>query len=448
LVCVNDIIDWKPTTYLHCDDDLPDCGCRIPVNNTPESISCITSESTVRLGCTCPWVNTTKYDVRRTSFGYVDKDMTGMVDENTTGIELNNFISCDSFFLCTEGVIRADGYDSLKLHIGQDNRNFMLETITAEFEVVDVSTGMTISGVCGAITKNRTNDEINFQDPFALRTIYGYEFDLSDCLSQPLDLGDTVRLTGYGTISNYAGTNSLVPDINEAIWSVYDPLLMDFAKCNAMGDPIGIYQYAMHGTGEVNFNDFCEGDFTGFIFPGRTKFSPENINAFPNEFREVNALDSIVICTEGALDESSFMLQVANSGLMAAIPTRSFISNFNTCYVFTIDPSTYPTVCTDFSEEGDILAMFTFDYIRNCTANDRFSTDLGVSYDVFYRQLGNLAHDPNCFTKRTDNVSRTTDINVITSPPSRPEIELTVSPLFQTVASGNVCFDVRVKPQW
>jgi len=440
LICVNDIIDWEPITYLHCNDVLPDCGCSIPVNNTPESTSCRTSASTVRLGCTCPWVNTTKYDVNRISYGYTDKDMSEMVNENTPGIELKNFISCDSFYLCTEGVIRADGYDSLKLHIGQDNSNFMLETITAEFEVVDVSTGMTISGVCGSITKDRTNDQITFQDPFVIRTIYGYEFDLSNCLSQPLDLGDTVRLTGYGTISNNTGTSSLVPDINEAIWSVYDhdPLIMDFAECNAINDPIGIYKYAMHGLGDVEFDNFCEGDFTGLI-------SPENADAFPNEFRNVNALDSIVVCTEGPVDESSFMLQVANSGLMAAVPSRTYVSGINTCYVFAIDTSIYPPICADFSPEGDTLAMFTFDYFRNCSANDGFSTDLGVFYNLHYRQLGNLENDPNCFTNRIDNVSRTTDINVVTSPPPAPEIELTVSPLSQTAVSGNFCFDVRVQ---
>ena len=446
LICTNDIIDWIPTTYLHCDDDLPDCGCRIPVNNTPEGAFCTTSASTVRLGCTCPWVNTTKYDVSRTSFGYTDKDKSTMVDENTAGIALNNFVSCDSFSFITEGVIRGDGYDSLKLHIGQDNINFMLQTLTAEFEVVDVSTGMTISGVCGAITKNRTNDQISFQDPFVVRTIYGYEFDLSDCLTQPLDLGDTVRLTGVGTISNYTGNNSLVPDINEAIWSVYDddPLIMDFLECNALNDPIGIYKYSMHGTGDVNFDNFCEGDFTGLIFPGPSLTSPSNTDAFPNEFRTVNALDSIVVCSEGAVDESTFMLRVADSELMAAMPSRTYTSGANTCYVFAIDSSIYPPVCADYAAAGDTLALFTFDFLRNCTANDASTTDVGTSYFAHYRQFGNLENDADCFTTLTDNVSGSTDINVVTTPPPPPEIELTVSPLSQTATSGNFCFDVRV----
>ena len=446
LICTNDIIDWEPITYLNCNDDLPDCGCSIPINNTPEGRSCKTSASTVRLGCTCPWVNTTKYDIQRNSFGYTDKDMGELVDENTTGIALNNFLSCDSFLLCTEGVIRGDGYDSLKLHIGQDDNNFMLETLTAEFEVIDVSTGMTISGVCGTIRKDRTNDQISFQDPFVVRTIYGYELDLSACLTQPLDLGDTVRLTGFGIISNYMGTTSLEPDINEAIWSVYDPdpLFMDFMECNALNDPIGIHKYGIHGRGDVNFDNFCEGNFRGLILPGPSLAAPSNTDAFPNEFRLVNALDSIIVCAEGEVDESSFMLQVSSSNLMAVTPLRTYLSGVNTCYVFAIDTSIYPPICADFSEVGDTLALFSFDYLRNCTANDVSSTDIGVSYNIHYRQSGNLKNDPTCFNSLTDIVSGTRDINVETSPPPPADIELTVSPLSQTAVSGNLCFDVRV----
>ena len=179
LICTNDIIDWEPITYMHCDDDLPDCGCRVPLTNTPETGFCRALESTVRLGCTCPWINTTDYDVSRTSFGYTDKTMSAEVDQNTAGIELDNFLPCDSFALFTEGVVRGGPFDSLMLHIGQNSANFMLESLSAEFEVVDVSTGMTISGACGTITRTRAADEITFQDPFVVRTITGYEINLS-----------------------------------------------------------------------------------------------------------------------------------------------------------------------------------------------------------------------------------------------------------------------------
>jgi len=447
LLCVNDIIDWTPITYLNCDDVLPDCGCRIPLNNTPEATFCTFTRSTVRLGCTCDWVNTTKYDVSRTSFGYTDKNMTSMVDENTPGVSLNNFVSCDSFFICTEGVIRGDGYDSLKLHIGQNSSLFLLDSLVAEFEVVDVSTGTTISGVCGILNKNRSDDQISFQDPFVIRTIFGYEFDLSDCLSQPLDLGDTVRLTGYGVIANVNSTGVFSPTINQAIWSVYDdaPDIMDFMECNAINDRISNYNYAMHGIGEASFSDFCTGSFTGLITPGANIFSTSNTNGFPNEFRVVNALDSIVVCTEGEVDETSFMIRVADSGLIPVVPSRTYLSGANTCYVFEIDPAVYPPVCTDFANSGDTLAMFTFNHFRNCASNDVITTDVGTFYNIYYRHLGNLENNPNCFNNRIDNVNGTNEIIVTTPPPPPAEIRITVAPFFQTATSGNFCFDVRVE---
>ena len=323
---------------MHCDDDLPDCGCRVPLTNTPEAVRCGASASTVRLGCTCPWINTTEYDVSRTSFGYTDKTMSAQVDQNTAGIELDNFLPCDSFALFTEGVVRGGPFDSLMLHIGQNTSNFMLESLSAEFEVVDASTGMTISGACGTITRTRASDEITFSDPFVVRTITGYELDLSSCLTQPLDIGDTVRLTGVGIISNNSLTTSLSPTVNQAIWSVYDdaPELMDFLQCNAINDPISTDVYSMHGIGNVNFNDFCSARFDGLILPGRSVSNNSNANAFPNEFRVVNELDSIVVCAEGGVDESSFMMEVDGAGLVPVTASRIVTDGMFTCYTLSL----------------------------------------------------------------------------------------------------------------
>jgi len=443
LICINDIIDWNPIIYGNCNDDLPDCGCRLPLSNTPERPNCRSIASTVRIGCTCPWINTTAWNIQRTSVGYTDKTMTTKVDPNSLSeSNLDAFISCDSFEFFTEGVVRGNGYDSLRLQIGGTG-SFFLDSFEGTLEVISAA-GASVPISCGNLTRDYDNDLMVIQDPFVFRNLTGWEVNLSNCLTQSLNVNDTVRFYAKGIVRDIPTTTTTNTTF-QAFWSVYDTtaLVNDWAECNAINDPISLSQYFMYGTGDINFNSFCEGEFTGRIHPGRSA-TLSNPNAFPNEVRLLNSIDSIYIFAEGDIDEASIEISIDGSPLTSITPSRSFPSGVNTIFVLDIDPNVYPAACTDYTAPSDLVAYFNFTFQRNCTANDEVRVDPGIFYQIHYSNLGNLENDPTCKSNQSDFASGINDIMVATGPPGPPELSIQVSPRSQLSTTTNFCFDIEV----
>ena len=443
-ICINDIVDWQPEVYLHCEDNvLTDCECRIPLVNTPEASSCTASNSTVRLGCTCDWIGTTKWDIQRTSFGWTDKTMTSRVDENTPGVMLDNFISCDSFKLEIEGVVKRDGYDSLKVFIGQwdapqNSSYFIPDTLTATFEVIDGTNGNVIPDLCSQVTNP---EETTFTDPFIVRTIRGWEIDLSDCLTQPLNNGDTVRIKGVGIVKNYTSYNYIEPDIFESYFMVYDTTsgIEKYVTCNALNDPIKLRQFGVYSRGNIDFEDFCFGEFKGYVLPGINASNP-NPDIFPNEFRNMNHLDSIQVFSRGLIDESSFYLSLGGEPPVQFMPIHKDLGYWQQ-YTFIIDDM----LCTDFLPANDTVAWFTFEYKRYCAANDQYRTDAGTYFRTYFAKLGNLEVDPNCKVSAIAQAySVPTEITIENAPAAPASLALTVSPELQTATDLEFCFDAVI----